>query len=124
MQLAGKHPAIIAKTADFTLSPTTTRCGTQFTNEGAAGAVTCSLPQLNAVGTWVGYWVEFFGIADQTFGFATVTASKAITINNAAANSLKAQTGSQKIGARIRATWQGTKWELAAVAAGPTYTVA
>lgn len=124
MQLAGKHPAIRAKTADFTLDPTGTRCGTQFTNEGAVGSVTCSLPQLNAQGTWVGYWVEFFGVADQTFGFATVTASKAITFNNAAATSLKAQTGGQKIGGIIRAVWKGDKWELSGQAVGFTYTVA
>lgn len=123
MQLAGKHPAIKAKTADFTLDPTVTRCGTQFTNEGAVGAVTCTLPQLNAQGTWVGYWVELFGIADQTLGFATA-AGKTITFNNAAATSVKAQTGGAKIGARLRAVWTGTKWEVTGQTVGVTYTVA
>lgn len=124
MQLQGKYPAIRAKTADFTLDPTTTRCGTLFTNEGAGGAVTCSLPQLNAQGTWVGYWVEFLGIADQTLGFATVTANKAITVNNAAATSLKCQTAGQKIGARLKAVWLGTKWHLSVVTDGTAGTVA
>lgn len=123
MQLQGKYPVVRAKTADFTLDPTTTRVGTLFTNEGAGGAVTCTLPQLNASAGWVGFWVEFFGIADQTFGFAG-TAGKVVTFNNAAATSVKAQTGGQKIGARLKATWNGTKWHVTGEAVGVTYTVA
>src|SRR5438128_10840859 len=123
MQLLGKYPFIRAKTADFTLDPTTVRCGTLFTNEGAGGAVTCTLPQLSNVDQWKGYWIEFFGVADQTFGFAG-TAGKVVTFNNAAATSVKAQTGGQKIGARIRATWNGTKWHVTGEGVGATYTVA
>lgn len=125
MQLQGKYPVVRAKTADFTLDPTTTRVGTLFTNAGAGGAVTCTLPQLNAQGGYDGFWVEFIGIADQTFGFAAA-AGKAITFNNAAATSLKAQTGGQKIGARLKAIWIGSqlKWHLEGDTVGVTYTVA
>jgi hypothetical protein len=127
MQLQGKYPKLFAKTANFTVDPTTTRCGTLFTNKGAGGAVTFTLPQLSgsAGGTWDGYWLEFFAEADQTVTVAC-TATKAITFNNAAATSLALSTGGQKIGGRIRAIWNAAtaKWILSGVSVGHTYTVA
>lgn len=127
MQLQGKYPRLIAKTANFTVDPTTARAGTLFTNKGAGGAVTFTLPQLSgsAGGTWDGYWLEFVGEADQTITVAC-TAAKAITFNNAAATSLAMSTGGQKIGGRIKAVWNAAtaKWFLFGVTVGVTYTVA
>lgn len=113
------------KTASFTLDPVGTRCGTVFTNRGATGAVVLTLPQLAPNATWDGYWIEFVGVADQSIT-VTAAANKAITFNNAAATSLAASTGGQKIGARIRAMWDasGSMWQLDGVAVGATYTVA
>lgn len=127
MQLQGKYPKLVAKTASFTLDPTTTKVGTLFTNKGAAGAVTMTLPQLSgsAGGTWDGYWVEFASEVDQTIAVAC-TAGKAITDGNAAATSLTASTASHKIGACIRAVWDAAaaKWFLFGINSGVTYTVA
>lgn len=127
MQLQGKYPKTVAKTANFTLDPTTTRCGTLFTNRGATGAVTMTLPNLSgaAGGTWDGYWVEFQGEADQTFT-VSAAANKAICFNNLTATSLAASTAGQKIGAAIRAIWDAgaAKWILRGVNVGHTYTVA
>jgi hypothetical protein len=128
MQLQGKYPRVIAKTANFTIDPTVLRVGTLFTTRGAVGAVTFTLPQLSAssVSTqWDGWWVEFANEVDQTMTVAC-TAGKAICDGNAAATSLAASTGSHKIGARIRATWDAAaaKWLLSGQNAGVTYTVA
>lgn len=129
MHLQGKYPALIPKTAAFTVDPTTTKVGTLFTNRGAGGAVTFTLPQLSGTaqqgGTWDGYWLEFQAEADQTLTVAC-TAGKAITFNNAAATSLALSTGGAKIGGAIRAIWDSSaaKWVLRGVTVGHTFTVA
>lgn len=127
MQLQGKYPRLVAKTAAYSVNPTTDRLGTMFTNKGAVGAVTFTLPQLSgaAGGTWDGYWLEFVGEADQTITVACA-AGKAITFNNAAATSLAMSTGGQKIGGRIKAVWNAStaKWFLFGQTVGVTYTVA
>jgi hypothetical protein len=95
---------IVPKTASFTLDPNSVPSGTRFTNRGAVGAVTCTLPTLlNTAAPWVGYYVEFFGVADQNIAFAATTATYGVTFNNAAATSLTASTGGQKIGALLEA---------------------
>jgi hypothetical protein len=129
MQLQGKYPAPIAKTANFTVDPTRTRCGQLFTTRGAGGAVQFTLPQLSGTaqqgGTWDGYWLEFANEVDQNMTVAC-TAGKAICDGNAAATSLACSTASHKIGGRIRATWDtgAAKWLLSGVNVGVTYTVA
>lgn len=127
MNLYGKYARLVAKIANFTIDPTTTRIGTLFTNRGAAGAITFTLPQLSgsAGGTWDGYWLEFAGVADQSITVACA-AGKAMTFNNVAATSLAMSTGGQKIGGRIKAVWDAgaAKWFLFGVSVGVTYTVA
>lgn len=114
-----------AKTASFTLDVPGTPAGAVFTNAGATGAVVMTLPQLAPNNEWDGYWVEFQGIADQSITIACA-AGKAITFNNAAATSLAASTGGQKIGAVLRARWDAgqSKWHVSGRAVGVTYTVA
>ncbi len=124
MTLRHRTPTV-AKTADFTLDPNATVDGTVFTNAGATGAVTCTLPQLSNTPEWDGYYVDFHGVADQNIAFAC-TATKAIALNNAAATSLTAGTSSKKIGARLRARWDAgqTKWHLMQLEQGSASTVA
>lgn len=114
---------IVAKTAAYTVDPTKDLCGKRFTNKAAAGAVTFTLPTLNNQPDYIGQWYEFFGVADQTFTVAAA-AGKAVTFNNAAATSVAASTGGQKIGALIRAVWDGAAWHLTGNTVGVTYTVA
>lgn len=125
MSLRMQAPTL-PKTASFTVDLVATKCGTRFTNRGAGGAVTMTLPTpQTSVASWDGYWVEFFGIADQSITIAAA-AGKARTFNNAAATSLAASTGGQKIGAKIRAKWDAAAgaWHLEGTTIGVTYTVA
>lgn len=121
-----RQSPVLAKTANFALDMNATKVGTRFTNRGAAGAVTMTLPTPpTGVQSWDGYWVELQGVADQTFTVAAA-AGKAVCFNNAAATSLACSTGGQKIGGLIKATWDAAagKWNLTGGAVAVTYTVA
>lgn len=125
MSLREQQPTI-PKTASFTVDLNATRAGTRFTNRGAGGSVTLTLPtpQTN-VASWDGWWCEFAGVADQTIIIAAA-ATKMMTFNNVAATSIAAQTGGQKIGAVLRARWDAGagKWLGDCGTNGVTVTVA
>ena len=99
--------ATVAKTANYTVGTVATDvAGTIFTNRGAAGAVTFTLPSPTA-----GTYYFFASVVAQTM---TVTAGSAIavTINNAAATSIAFSTASQQIGSFAVAIADGTSWHL------------
>lgn len=125
MSLRMQAPTI-PKTASFTIDMTATKVGTRFTNRGAAGAIVATLPTpQTGVMSWDGWWCEFFGIADQSITLAAA-AGKARTFNNAAATSIAASTGGQKIGANLVARWDAAAgaWHLEGATNGVTITVA
>lgn len=125
MSLRMQAPTI-AKTASFTVDLNATKTGTRFTNRGAVGAVTITLPTPpTGVASWDGYWLEFYGVADQSIVLAAA-AGKAVTFNNAAATSIAASTGGQKIGANLVARWDAAAgfWHLEGATNGVTITVA
>lgn len=97
------------------------RPGNVFTNRGATGAVTFTLPAPVAQLAGVSY--DFYGVADQNL-IVSAGAGKGVAFNNAACASLAAQTGNQKIGAHIFAYCDGTSWILLGDTVGVTYTVA
>lgn len=111
----------VAKTANYTVKPTFDKSGVVFTTRGATGAITFTLPTLNAA--LAGWFCEFHNIVDQNM-VVTAAAGKAVADGNAGATSLTASTANHKIGARIRAEWDGTSWLLTGVNGGVTYTVA
>lgn len=115
----------VAKTANYQiLSPVTSAgdaSGTCFTNRGAVGAVTFTLPA--AALNLAGVWYEFVGFANQTFGVAAAAAT-VCTFNNAGATSVTCSTAGAKIGAHIRAFCDGTSWHVIGDTVGVTYTVA
>lgn len=117
------QPEVIAKASSFTLAPAQVRSGTIFTNRGAGGAVTITLPQLSNLPIWRGYYVDFKGVADQAIAFAC-TADTAIALNDATATSLTAGTSSKKIGAHLRAQWDGVAWMLSQIEQASASTVA
>lgn len=119
MQLTG-YRKVVPKTAAYTIDLNQHRPQTRFTNRGAGGSVTFTLP---AGGARIGLEFEFLGVADQTI-IVSAGAGKGVAFNNAACASLAAQTGGQKIGALITATWDGTSWHLVGSTIGVTYTVA
>lgn len=110
---------VVAKTANYTI--TVGDSGKIFTNAGATGAVTFTLPAASS--TYAGYEVEFQVEADQNLILAG-TAGELVTFNDAAANSVAYQTTSEKIGgcfvARMNAA--NTKW-LIKICAEETQTV-
>lgn len=121
---AGGIRKVVNKTASYTVKVNQPdRSGTVFTNRGAAGAVTFTLPTPNAA--MAGTFFEFCGEVDQNL-IVAAPANKAVTLNALTGTSLAAQTANQKIGARIRATVNsdGTKWLLEGTTVGVTYTAA
>lgn len=112
----------VAKTASYTINPHVDRCGTVFTNRGASGAVTFTLPAPgNAMKGW---FYEFRGVAGQNILIAVPTADTAIVKNDAAADSLALSTAGELIGGAARAECDGTAWILFGQSVGHTFTVA
>jgi hypothetical protein len=99
--------ANVAKTANYTVGTVATDViGTVFTNRGAAGAVTFTLPSPTS-----GAYYFFASIADQNVTISA-GAGLGITVNNAAAASIAFSTSSQKIGSFAVAIADGTSWLL------------
>lgn len=100
----GGHRETIALTASVTL--TNHDIGKRFTNRGASGAVTVTLPTPDAVNA--GGEIVFATVANQNLVISST--GNLILINDAAANSIAAQTTNEKIGA-VFAVWSdGTSW--------------
>jgi hypothetical protein len=117
---------VIGKSASYTINPNGDRGGSVFTNDGAVGAVDFTLPtpNLNALG--LEYRVV--GVANFAVGVVGAAAGDILTKNDVAANSVKAQTAGEIVGAELLArcvkVGSGFKWQVVGVAVGHTYTVA
>lgn len=117
---------VVAKTASYTISPAKGDSpGQVFTNAGASGAVTFTLPR--ATRAMLGTWYDFLGVADQNIIVAAETADTLITKNDAAADSIALQTSGEKIGGFIRVTCikngDSYQWLAAGLSVGHTFTV-
>lgn len=113
---------VVAKTADYTITPPADRPGTVFTNRGATGTVIFTLP---APGPGVrGWWFRFKAHADFTVTVKTATADTLIGLNDVAADSVSLQTGGQIIGGEMEAVCDGTSWFVSGLTVGHTFTVA
>ena len=115
---------VVAKAASYTIKLNQPdRSNTLFTTRGGSGAITFTLPAPKPA--LAGTVFEFLNEVDQNM-IVSAGASSAVAFNNASCASLAAQTSSQKIGAKIRATVNdaGTKWFLEGTSVGVTYTVA
>lgn len=116
-----------AKATSYTVVYGTDPSGTIFTNRGASGAVTFTLPA--AAQARKGVFYRFVGIADQNIVVAAATADTLVVINDLEADSLAIQTSSVKIGAEIEVFCDGTNWIAKGTNVGvggtaATYTVA
>lgn len=99
----------IAKTASYTLKAMQPdRPGTVFTNRGASGAVTFTLP--TAAPALNGYFYDFVVQANQSLIVAAAAANTLHTIGDATADNVGFQTASAKLGRAIRAYCDGTVW--------------
>lgn len=117
----------VNKTASYTLVAPGDRTGTTFTNLGASGSITFTLPAASA-GNW-GSVYRFLALADQTIVVQPPVADTGISLNDLAIDTLAIQTGSGKIGACIEASCvqmssTSYQWVIVGVHVGFTYTLA
>jgi hypothetical protein len=94
--------ALEAKTASYQITPGDV--GKVFTNKGAGGAVTFTLPAIAEVQT--GWYVDVLVMANQNV-LVTAPAGKMVTFNNAAAATVAFQTAGNLIGASVRIIYDG-----------------
>lgn len=98
---------ISAKTASYQVVPDD--IGTTFTNRGASGAVTLTLPAVANVQT--GWWIEVFVVANQSVVIASSGSSdNLVTFNDAGADSITINTSAERIGFASRIVFDGTGW--------------
>lgn len=110
----------VAKTADYQVLARDN--GTPFTNRGATGSVTFTLPKIAA-----NYRFLFRVVADQAVTVASKEGSNVVAMNNAAASSVAFSTGGQQIGGCVvvQSSQDGTLWYVENASAGTnTITVA
>jgi len=101
------YRTISAKTASYSVRPED--IGKIFTNRGAGGAVTFTLPTVSTIAA--GWWCEFFVVADQNVVIASQGSSdNIVTFNDAGADSITISTAGEIIGASVRVIWDGTSW--------------
>lgn len=112
---------VLAKIAAYTITPPQDRAGLTFTNRGAVGSVTVTLPVANA--GVKGWWYDLLVHADQSLILAGAAAGKIVTFGNAAADNVGFQIASKKIGGRILAICDGTQWFCIGVRAGGGFCV-
>lgn len=101
------------KTADYTI--TAADMGKIFTNRGATGAVTFTLPA--AAAALKGRSVLVFVVAGQNVTVAGATADQMVVFNDATADSIAFSTAAELIGGCVEAICSGTDW-LVRVALG------
>jgi hypothetical protein len=96
---------VVAKTANYTV--TAADNNTIFTNQGAAGAVTFTLPTIAK-----GLRYRFFGEAAQNVIVASVVTDTLVVFNDLAADSIALQTAGEIIGSgfEVIANADATKW--------------
>ena len=95
----------VAKTANYTILPSDN--GKLFTNTGASGAVTLTLPALAP-----GYKFGFFVVANQNLTVSSAAGNDIVVFNDAAASTLAFSTTNEKIGGMlvVESNLDGTKW--------------
>lgn len=117
-KFGGSVPArqVVAKTAAYTI--TRDDHGKIFTNRGAAGAVTFTLP---AVSGNDGMEVLVMAVANQAITVAG-TAGELVAFNDAAANSIAFSTAGEIIGSGVRCVCDGTSWLIMPILGSETAT--
>lgn len=100
----GGWTRVMAKTANYTVLEADNN--TLFTNRGATGGVTFTLPATPKLGLRYGFYV----VADQDLKVAAGTGDTLVTFNDAAADSVAFQTASEKIGGYFEVIGDGTGW--------------
>jgi hypothetical protein len=113
-----KH-RVVAKTASYSIESRKDRSGTIFTNRGASGAVTFTLPPASRCQGWE---YTFVGVANQNIIVAARTVDTLIGLNDVDLDSLALQTAGQLIGGVIKVFCDGTSWIAFGSSVGHTFT--
>jgi hypothetical protein len=119
---ADNYKKIAAKTAAYTLTPDDN--GKVFTNRGAAGSVTFTLPPTADIP--IGFNARFFNVViDQNLVVASHgSADNIVAFNDPTADSIAFSTASERAGSGVEMVWDGTGWlafvSLGAETATPT----
>lgn len=101
------YQKIEAKTASYQIVPGD--IGKTFTNRGASGAVTFTLPVVADL--TAGWWCRFFVVENQSFVIASSgSADNIVTFNDAGADSVTINTSAERIGFGATYIWDGTGW--------------
>ena len=95
MSSINRKRVVSAKTTAYTVAFPGDN-GKLFTNTGASGAVTFTVPAASAA--LVGSWFEVLVTADQTVTVATATTDTLIVANDIAADSIAWDQASEKVG--------------------------
>lgn len=99
----------VAKTLSYTLKLNQPdKSGTVYTNRGAVGAVTFTLPA--PAPAIQGTWFKFRVVADQSVIVAGHTTGKIVAAGNAAADNVSFEVAGAKIGGEILVECDGTSW--------------
>lgn len=98
-----KH-RVVAKTAAYQIESRKDRSGTVFTNRGASGSVTFTLPPPSRC---IGWEYTFITLAAQALVVATRTSDTLIVYGDATADSLAAPA---QLGCEIKVWCDGTSW--------------
>jgi hypothetical protein len=98
-------PNVLAKTSAYTFN--NSDWGAIFTNRGATGSVTFTLPAV--AGTPAGAYVIIYIVADFEVVVAA-TSGELVTFNNAAADTVTITEASEHIGAGLTFICDGTSW--------------
>ncbi len=112
MASMNRYQEFVAKTSNYTILAGDN--GVTFTNRGAGGAVTLTLPAVQA-----GLYYRAIVAAAQTLTVAAPTADTLLTYNDAAADSVASNT----LGAQMEFVCDGTAWIANLTTVGVTYTV-
>jgi hypothetical protein len=105
---------VIKKTADYKLESRRDRSGTVFTNRGATGAVTFTLPPASRC---EGFEYLFLIHAAQTVTIASAVADTLVGFNDVDLDSVAYSTGSKQVGVCARAICDGVSWFVHTVSA-------
>jgi len=116
----------LGKSASYTIVHPVDAPGTTFTNDGATGSITFTLPKAKI--DLLGVHYRFRAVADQTIVVQPPDADTLLTLNDTAADSIALQTAGQKIGGVIEVecvkVGTGYQWAASGISVGHTYTVA
>lgn len=83
-------------------------CGKLFTNQGASGAVTFTLP--TAANLAAGWNATFFNAENQNLTVASAEGDNMAAFNDVAADSVALSTSNEKVGTGFYVVWDGTNF--------------